>query len=291
VRAFLENNLGGEGGAVKLWYAGPMFATSGRRRAASGSFTRSAPRSSASRVPRRTRSCSRWSTLRFPHSVSRLSLQINSLGTPPAARPFARRSSSIPAVAPQLCENCRRRLDINPLRILDCKAEGCRALRPGLRTAALFSAPCREHFAAVRALLDAAAVPHVVNPRWARLDYYTRTTFELTSSGLGAQDTVAAGGRYDRLVEEFGGVPTPGLGFALGLSDCCSCFPRTPLTSAASGVSGGLGTAARSAIWPCWSNCGGAVFPQNGTTKAQPEKPAAARGPSAGAPGRYRRGK
>ena len=104
----------------------------------------------------------------------------------------------------------------------------------------------------MRALLDAAEVPYTVNPAMVRgLDYYTRTTFELTSTGLGAQDTVAAGGRYDRLVEEFGGKPTPGLGFALGVERLALLLgeargeeaPRPVFIAA-------LGEAARRAAWP-----------------------------------------
>jgi histidyl-tRNA synthetase len=78
--------------------------------------------------------------------------------------------------------------------------------------------PCREHFAAVRRYLEAAGIPYVVAPRLVRgLDYYTRTVFEFTSSALGAQSTVCGGGRYDDLVEQLGGPPTPGVGFGLGL--------------------------------------------------------------------------
>ena len=95
-------------------------------------------------------------------------------------------------------------------------------------------------------------MPYVVNPAMVRgLDYYTRTTFELTSTGLGAQDTVAAGGRYDRLVEEFGGAATPGLGFALGVERLLLLLPAEAVDEAPRPVFlAALGDAARRAIWP-----------------------------------------
>jgi histidyl-tRNA synthetase len=161
--------------------------------------------------------------------VPGLEMQVNSLGDP-ACRPAYRRAlvEHFRPRAPRLCENCRRRLDTNPLRILDCKEDPCRDLRRGAPDLGDFLCdPCREHFAAVRGYLDEWGVPHRVNPAMVRgLDYYTRTAFEMTSRDLGSQDAVAAGGRYDGLVEEFGGPPTPGLGFALGMERLVSLLPE-----------------------------------------------------------------
>jgi histidyl-tRNA synthetase len=255
VRAYLQNNLGGEGGAVKLWYAGPMFRyerpQSGRQRqfhqVGAEIFGVAGPEADAE-------------LLQMVHAtfaalgVPELTLQINSLGDA-ACRP-AFREALVEYYRPhaaELCEDCRRRLETNPLRLLDCKAAGCRVLKTGAPSGLAFLCdPCREHFAAVCTLLDAAAVPYAVNPEMVRgLDYYTRTTFELTSSGLGAQDTVAAGGRYDRLVEEFGGAPTPGLGFALGVERLLKLLPEDAVDEAPRPVFlAALGDAARSAIWP-----------------------------------------
>jgi histidyl-tRNA synthetase len=255
VRAFLENGLGGEGGAVKLWYAGPMFRyerpQKGRLRQfhqiGAELFGVAGPEADAE-------------LLEMVHGtisalgVPGLSLQINSLGDA-ACRPAFRQAliGYFRPHEPELCENCRRRLETNPLRVLDCKAEGCRALRAGAPDSREFlCAPCRDHFAAVCGLLDAAGVPHSVNPAMVRgLDYYTRTTFELTSTGLGAQDTVAAGGRYDRLVEEFGGAPTPGIGFALGVERLLILLPAAAADEPPRPVFlAALGDAARRAIWP-----------------------------------------
>jgi histidyl-tRNA synthetase len=255
VRAFLEESLGGEGGAVKLWYAGPMFRyerpQKGRQRQfhqiGAELFGVAGPEADAEVLQMV------YATI-DALGVPGLSLQINSLGDA-ACRPAFRQAllAHFRPRAAELCENCRRRLETNPLRVLDCKAEGCRALRAGAPDMREFlCGSCREHFAAVCRLLGDVAVPYAVNPAMVRgLDYYTRTTFELTSTGLGAQDTVAAGGRYDRLVEEFGGPATPGLGFALGVERLLLLLPGglaeetpRPVFLAA------LGDAARRAVWP-----------------------------------------
>jgi histidyl-tRNA synthetase len=255
VRAYLQNNLGGEGGAVKLWYAGPMFRyerpQSGRQRQfhqiGAEIFGVAGPEADAE-------------LLQMVHAtfaalgVPGLTLQVNSLGDG-ACRP-AFREALVEYYRPhlaELCEDCRRRLETNPLRLLDCKAAGCRALKAGAPSGLTFLCdPCREHFAAVCSLLDAAGVPYAVNPEMVRgLDYYTRTTFELTATGLGAQDTVAAGGRYDRLVEEFGGSATPGLGFALGVERLLKLVPEGAADEAPRPVFlAALGDPARRQVWP-----------------------------------------
>jgi histidyl-tRNA synthetase len=118
-----------------------------------------------------------------------------------------------------LCPNCRRRIDRNPLRALDCKEPGCiEATKDAPSILDSLDAACREHFETVQRLLRETDVGFTLNPRMVRgLDYYCRTTFEWTSNQLGSQSAVAAGGRYDGLVEELGGPPIPGVGFALGI--------------------------------------------------------------------------
>jgi histidyl-tRNA synthetase len=117
-----------------------------------------------------------------------------------------------------MCDDCRRRLNENPLRILDCKEDRCQpfiAKAPG--SADHLCDSCAAHFEAVRAWLDRLGLAYDIDPRLVRgLDYYTRTVFELMSSDLGAQDTLIGGGRYDGLIEILGGPPTPGIGFAGG---------------------------------------------------------------------------
>jgi histidyl-tRNA synthetase len=117
-----------------------------------------------------------------------------------------------------LCPDCRRRLDENPLRILDCKEAACQPFIERAPGSADHLCPdCAEHFATVRGLLDLLGLSYEIDPRLVRgLDYYTRTVFELMSEDLGAQDTLLGGGRYDGLIETLGGPPTPGVGFAGG---------------------------------------------------------------------------
>ena len=147
-------------------------------------------------------------------------LQINSLGCP-ECRPAYREKlvEFLNQRAGQLCADCQRRLSVNPLRALDCKVPGCVEATAGAPSMLQhLCCGCEGHFAQVQALLQAAAVPYAVNERMVRgLDYYTRTTFELVTGLLGAQAAVAAGGRYDGLIEQLGGPATAGIGFALGV--------------------------------------------------------------------------
>ncbi|WP_333653493.1 histidine--tRNA ligase [Dissulfurispira sp.] len=118
-----------------------------------------------------------------------------------------------------LCPDCQRRYELNPLRILDCKVERCIELRQGAPVVTdHLCSECREHFDELTSRLQSLNVRYTLNPNLVRgLDYYTRTAFEVTSEHLGAQKAVAAGGRYDKLVEEFGGPQMPAIGFALGM--------------------------------------------------------------------------
>lgn len=147
-------------------------------------------------------------------------LQINSLGCSDC-RPKYREIllAFLKERQDELCGNCRRRIDRNPLRALDCKEPGCiRATRDAPSILDWLCAACREHFATVQRSLTAAGVGFSLNPRMVRgLDYYCRTTFEWTTALLGSQSAVAAGGRYDGLVQELGGPPIAGVGFALGV--------------------------------------------------------------------------
>jgi histidyl-tRNA synthetase len=120
----------------------------------------------------------------------------------------------------ELCDDCRKRVETNPIRVLDCKNPGCAQVAAGAPSMEQFLCdPCRAHFAGVQDALRAVGVPFVVDARLVRgLDYYTRTTYEaIATSGLGAQSTVAGGGRYDGLVRELGGADVPGIGFAAGV--------------------------------------------------------------------------
>ncbi len=145
-------------------------------------------------------------------------IEINSLGCN-ACRPAYREALSefLNGVESQLCKDCSDRKDRNPLRVLDCKVESCQvAVRPAPKMVDYLCDECRDHYSKLKSYLDALGVPYRENPNLVRgLDYYTRTVFEAVSTEIGS--AVIAGGRYDYLVEEFGGPPTPALGFAVGI--------------------------------------------------------------------------
>jgi histidyl-tRNA synthetase len=119
----------------------------------------------------------------------------------------------------ELCGTCRERLEKNPMRILDCKSPICGEIAEGAPVILDYLCDeCREHFEKLKKNLDAMDIKYTVNPKIVRgLDYYTKTVFEFVSTHIGAQGTICGGGRYDGLIEELGGNPTPALGFAMGL--------------------------------------------------------------------------
>ena len=147
-------------------------------------------------------------------------LQINSLGDADCRPQYrARLLAFLKEREAALCGNCQRRIDRNPLRALDCKEPGCiEATQDAPSIVDHLCAACREHFEIVQRLLYETHVDYSINPRMVRgLDYYCRTTFEWTTKRLGSQSAVAAGGRYDGLVQQLGGPPIPGVGFAMGV--------------------------------------------------------------------------
>ena len=154
--------------------------------------------------------------------LTSMEVHLNSLGCA-ECRP-RHRAALLAYLAPhqqQLCEDCQRRVADNPLRVLDCKVDGCRAIADGAPTSLdLLCEPCKGHWDGVIGDLEILEVPRRINHRLVRgLDYYTRTTFEVLSNegNLGSQNTIAGGGRYDGLVQELGGPATPAIGFAMGL--------------------------------------------------------------------------
>ncbi len=149
-----------------------------------------------------------------------LLMEVNSLGCK-ECRPAFRSALEqfLESRQDRLCGDCRRRMHTNPLRVLDCKVETCReAVQEAPLMDTLLCTGCRDHHDMVLAGLDALGVRHETNPRLVRgLDYYTRTTFEITAAGLGSQNAVAGGGRYDDLLSVLGGAQVGGIGFAFGM--------------------------------------------------------------------------
>jgi len=149
-----------------------------------------------------------------------LKLKLNSIGCPEDRARFNEvlRAHFAPSIG-SMCNDCKRRLDENPLRILDCKEPACQPFIEGAPGSAdHLCENCAEHFASVQKLLDRLGLAYEIDARLVRgLDYYTRTVFELISEDLGSQDALLGGGRYDGLVETLGGPSTPGIGFAGGI--------------------------------------------------------------------------
>lgn len=222
VRAVLEHGLSGGGQTQKLWYIGPMFRherpQKGRYRQfhqiGVEVFNTDGPDIDAELIVLTWRL---WGLLGIRDAVK---LELNSLGTS-AARAVYRDAlvEFLTAHADQLDEDSRRRMNTNPLRVLDSKAPETQALLVNApKLADYLDEESRVHFEGLKARLDAAGVPYVINPKLVRgLDYYSKTVFEWVTDQLGSQGTVCAGGRYDGLVEQMGGKPTPGVGFAMGI--------------------------------------------------------------------------
>jgi histidyl-tRNA synthetase len=174
-----------------------------------------------------------------------LNFEINSLGDA-ECRPRFRQAvlEYGRAHLAELCEDCRNRLERNPLRLLDCKID-VKLAEAAPKSEDFLCDNCRAHFATVRELLTDAGVPHAVNPRLVRgLDYYTRTTFEVVSTAVGAQSAVAAGGRYDGLVEALGGASVAGTGFAIGVDRLALALDAARFDSRADAALAMLGDAA-----------------------------------------------
>lgn len=153
--------------------------------------------------------------------IKNVTLHINSIGCPKCRPDYHRALKEFfTANADNLCGTCKRRLDTNPLRILDCKSAVCSATADKApKTIDYLCEECRVHFNGVKKYLDIMNTGYSVNTRIVRgLDYYTRTVFEFIADGIGAQSTVCGGGRYDGLVETIGGPSLPGIGFAMGIT-------------------------------------------------------------------------
>ena len=251
VRSVVQNGLVVQGGSpVKLMYAGPMYRAERPQKGRYREFRQigaeclgaTSPSADAELIIMLMRF---YEELGIPRSSMRL--LINSLGDD-ACRPAYRESVKqfIHEHSDELCEECNHRADINPLRAFDCKNEHCQevmAAAPRIEDA--LCDDCKAHHAAVKRMLDAAGIEYIEDDRLVRgLDYYTRTVFEVqVIDGMGAQNAIGGGGRYDKLVDSVGGKPTPGLGFAVG-------FERMMLALEAAGA-----TAEDAAPATCYVAC------------------------------------
>lgn len=221
LRAFIQHSLGAHSGLNKLYYVAPNFRheqpQSGRLR----QHHQTGIEALGSEDPMLDAEVIALGLTYLRRvGITGEQTEVNTVGCP-ECRP-AYRQALRDALADRIgtmCGNCQNRYEHNPLRILDCKQEDwskLEAVVPDILDHVCAS--CREHFTGVLAALEALDVSYVRNKRLVRgLDYYVKTSFEVTHGGLGAQSTILGGGRYDGLVEELGGDPTPGIGFGCGI--------------------------------------------------------------------------
>ena len=221
VRAYLQNKLYADGGLKKLFYIGSMFRYDRPQAGRLREFHQFGVEALGEKNPAVDAEIIllAWDFLKNL-GLNDLKLKINTVGCP-KCRPIYRKKLQeyFSDYKDELCEDCQKRIEKNPLRLLDCKVDGEKHFvedAPKIETC--LCDDCREHFNKVQKFLQAAKVDFEIDSRLVRgLDYYTKTAFEIQYTPLGAQSAVAGGGRYDGLVEEIGGNPTPGIGFAMGI--------------------------------------------------------------------------
>ncbi len=223
VRAYIEHGLYAKGDLAKLYYIGPMFRYEKPQKGRQRQFHQYGVEALGSLDPALDAEVIdlAWHLMeRVGLSREALVLRLNSIGCRedrPAYREALR--SYFSARKDELCSDCQRRLEENPLRILDCKEPQCQSAIAGApQSLDYLCEGCRKHLEELRGMLGDLGLAYELDPRLVRgIDYYTRTVFELCSRELGAQDALLGGGRYDDLVELLGGPPTPGVGFAGGM--------------------------------------------------------------------------
>jgi histidyl-tRNA synthetase len=218
--------MGEQGKLQKLYYIGPQFR---RERPQKGRYRQFyqvgaevlGPPSAGSESPARDAEIiSMLAHLLREVGIREWTLQLNSVGcADDRARYNQALREALAGVKDKMCADCRRRAETNPLRVLDCKVPEDQPIIDSLpKISQYLDEPCREHFNEVKKILNYVGIRYEINERMVRgLDYYTRTTFEFTHGGLGAQSALLGGGRYDGLSEALGGPKAPGIGFALGL--------------------------------------------------------------------------
>ncbi|MBU1925069.1 MAG: histidine--tRNA ligase [Candidatus Omnitrophica bacterium] len=220
VRAYLEHGLDSEG-IAKLFYIGPMFRgekpQSGRNR----QFYQIGAEVLGSDSPYQDAEVIDIA-IEFLKDLNlkNYKLHINSVGCPNDKHKFSQTLKNyLLDKKEKLCASCQNRYERNLLRILDCKNPGCKSiLQKAPDISSHFCSDCTEHFTQVRTSLDALDIPYTVLPHLVRgLDYYTKTVFEINHKGLGAQDAICAGGRYDTLISDLGGATQGACGFSFGI--------------------------------------------------------------------------
>lgn len=220
VRAILEHGLDRRGLPVKLYYVAPVFRQERPQAGRQRQFTQVGVEAVGSDGPDIDAEVIQLAFEVYEAVGLEVEMALNSIGHPGCRADYLPKLQEyLRAVADQLCGDCRRKIETNPLRTFDCKVESDRKLLEGAPLIVDQLCPeCEIHYAGVKDRLDEWGIKYLEDPRLVRgLDYYTRTAFEFTASGLGAQNAVGGGGRYDGLAEALGGPSLPGIGFGLGI--------------------------------------------------------------------------
>jgi histidyl-tRNA synthetase len=231
MRAYIENGLYRNAGISRFFYLGPMFRYDRPQAGRYRQFHQIGAEAIGSPGPAVDAeiidvSLGLYRTLGFPP----LEVRLNSVGCPTCRTRFRDvLTARLADLTGELCEACRERTTVNPLRIFDCKECGpVKAKLPFI--ADHLCDECRNHFSRLERMLDEMSVSYVTDPLLVRgLDYYTRTAFEIIHPGLGAQNALCGGGRYDGLAEECGGPPIPAVGFSAGMERLMEVVPKEPV--------------------------------------------------------------
>lgn len=221
VRSYVERNMSSENRITKLYYIAPMFRyerpQAGRLRQ-HHQFGVEALGSESADVDVEVIALAMQ--LYGELGLKSLELRLNSVGCPECRPNYLKKLKEfLINVEPELCNDCKNRAVKNPLRVLDCKNEKCGEILQNAPEISNFLCDnCDEHFLKTKKGLEQLSIPYILDSRLVRgLDYYTKTTFEVRAVGIGAQDSIAGGGRYDHLVEMLGGPATPAVGFGAGI--------------------------------------------------------------------------
>jgi len=231
VRAYLENHLGREAGARRLYYYGPMYRYDRPQAGRYREFFQVGAEAIGSPEPAQdVEIIDLMMTMLRDLGLDELQVEVNSVGHPECRRAYESvLTAALEREQSELCATCQGRIPSNPLRVFDCKNERCMAVAarlPVLR--GHLCADCERHHASVLRGLGQLRIPHRENPYIVRgLDYYTRTAFEVHYPQLGAQSALGGGGRYDGLVEACGGPATPGVGFSAGIERVLYALEQT----------------------------------------------------------------
>ena len=220
VRAFLEKKLDRAGGIHRYYYYGPMFRYERPQKGRLREFHQFGVESFGVESVYEDMSIIMMIADILDALGIGYRLKLNSLGCKECMPPYREQLVAfLEEKEDQICEDCKRRKDTNPIRVLDCKNEKCQSLYADApKLLENLCENCANDFEKLQKLLDAHSIDYEIDSNLVRgLDYYSKTAFEFVSDGIGAQNAIAGGGRYDRLVEFLGGKPTPAVGFAMGI--------------------------------------------------------------------------